>query len=527
MALVVPATEAQPPEDHSDGVAASGRVASATDTNTHGVDWRAMAARIDQLLELRLEQEGVEPFPLADDAEFLRRVTLDLAGIVPTAQEAREFLASDAADKREQWIERLLRSPRHASQLAITWRNRMLPDGFDPQELGSALGLEDWLRRQFASNLRYDNLVADLIASTGSERTGPALYFTSLELKPEKLAASTARLFLGLQIQCAECHKHPFDRWTQEDFWGYAAFFAQLRRPEGGVVDASGLDLIDSDSGEVRLPDSETVVAPRYPGGAAAEGGLGGARRRQLAIWLAARDNPYLSRAAANWAWAHLFGRGIVDPVDDLSDRNPPSHPELLDELAEFFERSGFDLRMLLRVLANTRAYQRTSQGGDMDLAPELFARMTIKTMTPDQFYDSLVRCLAQGDTQEMMLAPGRSIDARRLEFVTRMQGATRSPTEYEGGPPQALLLMNGPLVGEATSIERGALLRALEAPFFDDDERLETLLLATLTRQPTDEERSTLGGHLRRAVDGEQRRRALSDILWAVLNSAEFALNH
>lgn len=484
-----------------------------------------MARRIDQLLEQRWRQEEIDPAPEASDAELLRRLSLDLTGVIPTVTAAREFLADDDPQKRDKLIARLLGSPRHASHMAAVWRARMLTEQFDPAQLQTAVGLENWLRRQFIDNLRYDNLVADLVASTGSRETGPALFFTSQELKPEKLASSTARIFMGLQIQCAECHDHPFDHWTQEDFWGYAAFFAQLQGAgmEGPVAPVSALR--DTNRGEVTIPGTDQVVEPRYPGSQPADDGLGGTRRQQLAIWLASRDNPYLAQAAVNWAWAHLFGRGLVEPVDDLGAHNPPSHPQIMEELSRYFERS-FDLRDLLRTLCSTRAYQLSSQRAGEASPDELFAQMAVKTLTPEQHYDSLTLCLSQNDSIESM-APGVPGDQRRLQFVIRMQTQARSSLEYEAGPRQALQLMNGPLASEATDPRRSALLGALEAPFFSDRQRLETLYLATLTRLPSAGELQRLMPLIDQAVDSQDRQTLLGDILWSVLNSAEYGLNH
>ncbi len=494
---------------------------------------REMAARIDQLLAQRWEAEGVEPAPPTTDPAFLRRVHLDLTGVIPTVSVARRFLQDTSADKRERLIERLLRSPRHASHLAVVWRTRMLNEQLEPQQLQTAVGLEQWLQQQFATNLRYDNLVADLVASTGSRDVGPAVYFASLELKPEKLAASTARIFMGLQIQCAECHNHPFDHWTQEDFWGYAAFFAQLQgqNADGPQVVQPSIALIDRDRGEVTLPGMDDPVSPMFPGGDVANQQLGGTRRQQLAIWLASRDNPYLARAAVNWTWAHLFGRGLVDPVDDLGEHNPPSHPQLMQELCDYFERQSFDLRDLLKTLCSTRAYQLSSQRKsprEEPVAEDLFAQMAVKALTAEQHYDSLNLCLSQTEptAQPTPFGPGIPIDQRRLQFVIQMQTPARSALEYESGPRQALQLMNGPLATEATSVAESALLGALEAPFFSNAQRLETLYLATLSRYPTEAEKDRLAPLMARAKTDEQLQQLLSDVLWAVLNSAEYGLN-
>ncbi len=282
----------------------------------------------------------------------------------------------------------------------------MLPAEFDPAQLGQVAGLQSWLRQQFVRDLRYDRLVAEFLSSTGDQQTGPALFYRSLEAKPEKLAAATSRIFLGLQIRCAECHDHPFDHWTQRDFWGYAAFFAQLQPDTSMRGDT--YRLVDLPSGEVTLPATTEVVAPRYPAGDRPTVEGRGTRRRQLSIWMASRDNPYLAPAAVNRVWEQLFGRGLVHPVDDLGPHNPASHPELFAELAAYFVEQAFDLQTLYRMLTNTDAYQRTSDLDGPETDPPLYARMAVKRLTAEQLFDSLHRSLNRGGGIPDPEDPGR-----------------------------------------------------------------------------------------------------------------------
>ncbi|MGE0757980.1 MAG: DUF1553 domain-containing protein, partial [Pirellulaceae bacterium] len=344
----------------------------------------------------------------------------------------------------------------------------------------------------------------------------------------EKLAASTARIFLGLHLECAQCHKHPYDKWTQEDFWGYAAFFAQLAR-EGEMQRAGMVTLVDKQEGEVTLPDSDTVIPPRYPDGRLPAAGQGGTRRVQLAIWMASRENVFLARAAVNRVWAHLFGRGLIEPVDDLSEQNAASHPELLQELADYFVASGFDLRELFRALAYTRAYQRTSRrAADFEAPSELFAHMEMKTLTSEQLYDCLSDVLLPAADAPRNVPAMRGIfDPRRLAFAAQMQMRGQNATEYEAGVLQALTMLNGDQLDAAARGESSALLAGLESPLFDDGERVETLFLATLCRFPTQEERSQFATYVERGAAAGRQREALSDVLWAMLNSAEFVFNH
>ena len=485
-------------------------------------------AQIDALITAQIEQAGESAAPLSDDAEFLRRVYLDLSGQVPSVSAARDFLESEDEAKRAKLVQRLLSSPKTFDHLAEVWRNAMLPSDPSPQLLQNSTGFHAWLRKRFSDNLRYDRIVSDLIAATGTDRDGPALFFTALELEPKKLASATSRIFLGLQLECAECHDHPFDDWKQEEFWGYAAFFARLPKNDGMMQNTS-LRLVDRADGEVTLPDTEQVVLPKFPGGREVDPSEAGTRRQQLSIWMSSRENPYVARAAVNRVWALLFGRGLVDPVDDLGPHNPASHPELLELLTNYFIETDYDLRNLLRTLCSTQAYQRSSRVDAAKVPPrDLFAAMTVKVLTAEQVYDSLRSTLSQTPSPMQPelnnFAPG--LDFRRQQFIAQMMGRSANVEEYDRGLQQALRLMNGNEIEGATNIEQSPLLKSLRAPFFEDQQRVDILYLATLSRYPSDAERKRTEEFLVESQgDGSEKARA--DVLWALLNSAEFALNH
>lgn len=488
----------------------------------------AIVRRVDEIVEAKIREGGFTPAAAASDAEFLRRVYLDLAGVVPRVAEAREFLADGRADKRAILIDKLLESPAHATHLANTWRNVLLPGGLNPEQINNIVGVQNWLRQRFVENVRYDNLVAELLVASDGGEAGPALYYTSLDVAPEKLASSTARIFLGLQIECAQCHDHPFDHWKQRDFWGYAAFFAQLRQPEMANPNPRGrARLLDLDQGEVKLPNTEEVVLPKYPAGDSPGKQELGTRREQLAIWMASRSNPFLARAGVNRAWWQLFGRGLVEPVDDLGRHNAASHPEVLDELTTYFVRTGFDLRELYRTLASTAAYQRTSEWTAEPVPPpELYVSMPVKTLTAEQLYDSVNRVLHRRSAGMM---PGLNIaspllDPQRQAFIAKVQSSGRNFLEYQAGVLQALALLNGGDLAEATDPAKSPLLGSLSAPYFSDDDRLQTLFLATLSRLPAERELTICRAKLE---TGGEKGKPFADILWALLNSAEFALNH
>lgn len=478
---------------------------------------------IDRLLQQSWEAKQIQPTPTSSDAEFCRRVWLDLAGVAPPVSQLREFLADSRDDKRQRLIDWLLHSPQYANHMAARWNEVLLPPDaqMQQQQQQNVAALHNWLRGQFRDNIPYDYLVGGFLTAGGAGNSGPAIFYTSYELEPEKLAAATSRIFMGIQLQCAQCHDHPFDRWTQEDFWHYAAFFSQLKTSDMGRNSI----IEDRPGGEVTLPDTEQVMLPRYPGVSdPPEEDPADIRRRQLTIWMASRDNPYFARAAVNRAWAHLFGRGLVDPVDAMDRDNVPSHPELLDFLAAYFVEQRFDLRKLYATLCRTQAYGRTSSMSSDDRpAEESFAAMMVKTLTAEQFYDSMQQNINRNHGGAASQRGPR--DFARQQFLSRMRAPGSSPRDYPHGVVQALGLMNGPEVGRATSSGQIGLLAALEAPLFDDTDRVETLFLATLSRPPSSDEADRFAAHLSAASTSQQRQAAMSDLLWVLLNTAECAV--
>ncbi len=481
---------------------------------------------IDRLLQEHWDREQITAAPNCDDPEFCRRVWLDLAGVAPPVAEVRQFLMNSSTDKRSRLIDRLLRSPRHASHMASRWTDILLPSAAaaQPGTRANVASLHRWLQRQFLDNTPYDYFVSSFLTAGGAGNSGPAIFYTSHSLQPEKLAAATSRIFMGIQLQCAECHDHPFDRWTQEDFWHYAAFFSQLRQSNAGRGGTTIID--DFPGGEVRLPGSSQVMAPRYPGiSEPPEKDPADHRRRQLTIWMASRDNPFLAHAAVNRAWDHLFGRGLVDPVDAMDAGNRSLHPELLDHLAQYLIQQRFDMRDLYAAIARSAAYSQTSSIPEALRPPQdSFAAMNVKTLTASQFYDSMRQNVYR---RSALLAtdPASPERALRDQFLSRMKAVDTSPRDYPNGVVQVLGLMNGPEVAGATDENSSALLAAIEAPFFDDVQRIEILFLATLSRQPSEKEMNSFGTHLSAAETSQQRGEALSDLLWILLNTAECAV--
>jgi hypothetical protein len=335
-------------------------------------------------------------------------------------------------------------------------------------------------------------------------------------------------------MECAQCHDHFFDDISQHDFWSFAAFFARISRPRGKMEMTSPvLAVRDNQQGDVTIPDTDEVVPPRLPLSAVEVKDTrdGPSRRRQLVDWLTARNNGQFARATVNRVWAHLFGRGLVEPVDDMRPANPPIAPEVLETLSRDFAASNFDLRRLQRALVLTKTYQLSSRSEENDPSRGLyFAQMNIKSFTAEQLYD----CIAVATRQETSAAGPvdqtgllRFSDMTRQGFIEQFRAPAGQATDYHAGIPQALTLMHGGLVHSATHVATSGLLKSLAAPFLTDDQRLDAMFLSTLSRYPSDSERGMVMQQVAAAATEAERQQAFGDILWALLNSAEFTFNH
>ena len=493
-----------------------------------------LVGQVNEVMADFWENQSVYPASRATDEEFMRRAYLDLTGRIPMVSEVYAFLENKSPLRREQLVDELLDRRDHATHLAAVWRNMLLPEGMDMTPLGGTSKFDQWLAERFADNMPYDQLAGELLMAEGRvSESGPILFYAALKLNPEEIAGKTARVFLGTRMECAQCHDHFFDEITQKDFWGLAAFFAQISRPLGKLEMASPvLRVHDIHSGEVTLPDTDEVIKPRLPGGKSdlAEPADDSSRREQLVEWLTATNNERFARATVNRVWEHLFGRGLVNPVDDMRPDNPPISPELMDLLSREFAASGFDLRRLFRALVLTDAYQLSSRAKLDDPAQALnFARMNMKTFTAAQLYD----CIAVATQHRAMISQddsGGSLErisnTTRQGFIEQFRAPPGERTNYEAGIPQALTLINGQMIHGATDLSTSGLLGSLQAPFFSDEQRLETLFLATLSRLPNQEERENMLSYLA-AAEKSGRNVALGDILWALLNSAEFTFIH
>jgi hypothetical protein len=516
-------------------------------------DPKPVAAAIDRWVEAGLASAQLRASPEADDAQFLRRVTLDIIGRIPTAEEASEFLASTDPQKRAKWVDELLVSPGYGDHFATIWRELMLPR--DNGVKGGRDEFSPWLAEQFSRNRGWDRIVSEMLTAEGKLRETPQAGFIMANTdngdpQAALLADSTGRLFWGVQLRCAECHDHPFASWKQEDFWGTAAFFSRLRKgyaegknPQGWTLtEAAPADDVNRTNSKVQAAPgvkgaaivpptaagkaSGKVVPAKYLGGRETGWTDEGPFRERFAQWAVSGQNPWFSANAVNRVWAHFFTRGLVTPVDGFNGDQKPSHPELLAMLQKELVDSGFDLKHLIRCVCLSRAYQRSSQpvpGSERD--DKWISHRLVKVMRPEVLYDSVSIAMQppgrKGGAKSMLERAQPIAGVARVEFV-RFFGSR--PDENEGstvnqGIPQFLNLMNSPLLN-ATDLLNARLAKS----GVNAGGTIDAAYLAAYSRKPTDEERKTVKQILGAAAD---EREGYAGLLWTLLNSAEFVTNH
>ena len=513
-----------------------------------GLDPQAVARQIDAALAA----DKIPASPQCDDAEFLRRVYLDIAGVIPPADKAAAFLGSSDPQKRARLIDELLAGEDYGQHFADLWCDRInmkdLPIYREP--------FVGWLADCFNAGRRWDEIVFDLLTAEGSFNfitrgkrlgsTDPQALFVLLNTEegmgkgpnPAWLAAESGRLFLGVQIQCAECHDHPFsESWKQTDFWGLAAFFGQLRSER----DQQGLHWVEAPAAahepvRVAIPTTALKnvgqIVPARLLGADQEYQPAGAEllRHSVAQWMTGADNPFFAKATANRMWGQFFGRGLVNPVDDLRADNRPSHPEVLELLASELRKSQFDLKHLIRCLCLSQAYQRTSVPlAENEPDREKYSHMAVKVMSPGVFYDSLKAATGWPDLKVGLPERKTKLTVLSLytprevfvDFFRSSQGEEADPLENNHGIPQALKLMNAAQLSRiAPAVER------ICDSGRSRDEVIEQLYLTALARRPSAAEAKLMGVFLSARSDASAEE-GYNAVLWTLINSAEFVSNH
>lgn len=487
------------------------------------------ASYVDKLVDAKLQKLRLPSSGVCSDEDFVRRTTIDITGLLPTEEETAAFLANAEPDKRGKWIDTLLDRKEFSEIWAMKWADLLMIKSKNDVSYKAAYLYNNWLTNKIASNTPIDQIVRELLTATGGTFQNPATNFYQVELDRLKLAENVAQTFMGIRTQCAQCHNHPFDRWTMNDYYGFTAFFSQVGRKQS--EDYRQLLIFNGGGGEANHPVGGAVVQPKFLGGAKPDVN-GKDRRVVLADWITSTDNPYFAKSISNRIWAHYTGVGIVNPVDDFRASNPPSNPELLDELAKRLVEYKFDTKRLVRDICNSVTYQRSCTPNEQNQLDERnYSHASVRRIPSESMLD----CISQvTETKEKFR--GLPIGARAVQiadgatsnyFLTSFGRSARTTVcadEATTDPSlsQALHLINGNTT--SGKINQGALLKKWKEQGLTKEAIIEKIYLSCLSRKSTETERANLIKMIAESANEDQ---GLHDVFWAVLNSREFIFNH
>jgi hypothetical protein len=481
---------------------------------------------IDRHVNAHLKKLNLRPSGVCDDATFLRRAHLDIIGTLPTAAEARRFLADESSDKRGQLVDALLKRPEFADFWALKWADLLR---VDRQKLGQrdAYAYYRWIRDQFAANRPLDQFARALLTAEGPLDDAPAGHFYKVVTRPGDMANAVSQVFLGIRLACAECHHHPFDRWSQTDYYGMSGLFAQVSIRKGAL----GETLLAEGNPATKHPRTGENVPPHALDAEPAKDT--GDRRRALAEWFTAPENPWFARNLANRLASHFFGRGVIEPVDDVRATNPAGNPALLDALAAAVVESRFDLKQFIRTLTASRTYQLSATPNDTNAQDEQnYSRALFKRLPAEVLLDAVSQVTGVPEKFDGVPAGARAVqlwDSQTQHYFLKLFGRPVRATACEcerstdATVAQVLHLLNAPGIQAKLTHETGAV-AVLSATQHDDRALVEELYLASFSRLPTEAERAAAAKHLQNSPN---RRAATEDLTWSLLNSLEFIFNH
>lgn len=488
---------------------------------------------LDEKAASKWKELGLVPSPPCTDAEFLRRAMLDTIGTTPTPDEVDAFLADQAPDKRVKLVDQLLDRPEYVDFWTLKWGDilRVNSDKLGPQGM---LAFNLWLREAFRSNMPVNQMVEALVTAQGSIYTnGPANYFR-VASSPEDLAETTAQVFMGVRLQCARCHHHLTEAYGQDDYYGLAAYFARIRTKNSTEFGLFGREQVIyvANAGEVRQPRSGKVMSPTPLNDEPSDDPVD--RRRALAQWLTAPDNPWLARNIVNRYWGYLFSKGLVNPIDDQRASNPASNPELLDTLASEFVQGGYDLKKLLRLILTSQVYGLSAQATPENrLDSTFFTHYLVKRLTAEQLLDAVNQATGTVEKFDKRPAGTRAISlpdptvrSYFLDVFGRPARAIACECERSADPTlgQALHLMNGDLINRKVSQNDGRLALMLKDPKLTDATLIQTLYKLIFARPATEAEVARAASLI---ADAPNRATGAQDLMWGLLNSKEFLFNH
>lgn len=512
-------------------------------------EWKGVArtplqpGEIDKLITKELAAAKIKASPMATDEQFLRRVMLDLVGRLPLPADVTEFVADKDSNKRSKLIDKLLASPEYADHWAKYWRDVFASKVTDRRGQSLTIHFEAWLKEQLSANKGWDAIAKEILTADGQlsvqlgrsvepdAKNGAAYFLLSYQGNDAiyDRTAETSRVFLGIQIQCAQCHDHPFDGWKRTQFHELAGYFSRLReRPVFEERRIIGVQLVSRPFGEHQMPDLErpekgTPTLPKFLDGSSVSSRSGDAdRRKALAAAIASPSNYSFAAAYVNRIWGEMMGQAFRSPVDDMGPGKDVVMPEVLSRVSAAFAGSKFDMKALFRAICTSDAYQRQIRPGEPSQHSQ-FAGITPARLQAEALWKSLTTVLGAMSTGQMFAPPGPLAARAGLEgqFKQEFQFDPSLPAaEVEGSIPQALMLMNNPQINQKIRAEGSNLLARILSSYPKDDEAIRMVYLRTLSRKPTDRERDKALSHIAKVG---KRSEAFEDLLWALLNSTEF----
>ena len=491
---------------------------------------------IDDLAYKQFQRLGLFPSDLCTDAEFLRRASLDLTGLLPTPEQAKAFLGDSSENKRAEWVKKLLEHPAWSDHWAVKWADLFRPNP-DRAGVKSVYMLDQWLRESFRKNKPYDQFARDVLLSEGStHRFGPSVIFRDRRT-PADRTTIFSQIFLGVRMECARCHHHPNEKWSQEDFYQLAAYFGEVKQKGTGIsppISGGAEVFYHEPGGEVRHPVTNAVMAAKPPDGPKLAIPEGQDPRRVFADWMTSPANPFFAKAIVNRIWAEMTGRGFVNPVDDFRASNPAVNEPLLDAIAEDFVKNGYDLKHLMRTIAASRIYQLSSLPNETNMTDtENFSRAYRRRLPAEVMAQAVAQ--VTGVPDEFQGLPGMAtaheawnfkIKSDTLDAFGRPDSSSDAPCERNPSTSlvQALHLMHSDALQAKLSDEKGTVAK-LAAGDATNEALVRDLYLTAFSREPDAEELLIASAAFE--AEGATRQTAAEDIFWALLNSAEFVFNH
>ncbi len=488
---------------------------------------------IDELVFAKLKSLGVPPSAVSDDATFLRRVTVDIAGRLPTADETRQFLADADPNKRDRWIETLLASPGYADYFANKWASILRNKRANANYAHGTYAFHSWIRHSLYTNKPYDQFAREILAASGEVSQNPPVVWYREVKDTNQQVEDTAQLFLGLRIQCARCHHHPFEKWSQQDYYGFAAFFSRVERKPGAQPDEQRI-FHKRGVAQATNPKTGKAVRPTGLGSTTMEVPADRDPRQALVDWMADPANPFFASAVVNRYWKHFFDRGIVAPEDDMRVTNPASNPELLAALSKHFIESGFDLKQLVRTICQSQVYQLSAEPSDHNLSDKQnFSRYYPRRLTAEVLLDAINQVTGSSTefsglpkgTRAVQL-PDQGANNYFLTVFGKPEGSTACECErsQEANLAQSLHLLNSAEVQGKLSADTGRAAALAKDTERAEEDKVRELYFLAYSRMPEAEEVQIATAHLAKSADKKQ---AYEDIVWALINTKEFLFNH